>query len=169
MLGLKLIHVNLRGPWCQWSNYFAWYKQKRSMHHKISVKVNLWANKSGRHWQTTFTHVFYLNNFYIFWFEFHWNVFPMDKLMIIDNNSSLFQSMAWLPASIISLSELRRYVWINDNGPNDVCMHRQTPVGLNVQFSNIRRTLVGNEIVDHSDVVGASPVGAAPTTSSFST
>ena len=34
--------------------------------------------------------------------------------------------------------------------------------------SNIRRTLVGNKIVDHSDVVGASPVGAAPTTSSFS-
>ena len=27
--------------------------------------------------------------------------------------------------------------------------------------SNIRRTLVGNKIVDHSDVVGASPVGAA--------
>ena len=36
------------------------------------------------------------------------------------------------------------------------------------QVSNIRRTLVGNKIVDHSDVVGASPVGAAPTTSSFS-
>ena len=34
---------------------------------------------------------------------------------------------------------------------------------------NIRRTLVGYKIVDHSDVVGASPVGAAPTTSSFST
>ena len=37
------------------------------------------------------------------------------------------------------------------------------------QVSNMRRTLVGNKIVDHSDVVGASPVGAAPTTSSFST
>ena len=37
------------------------------------------------------------------------------------------------------------------------------------QVSNIRRTYVGNEIVDHSDVVGASPVGATPTTSSFST
>ena len=37
------------------------------------------------------------------------------------------------------------------------------------QVSNIRRTLVGNQIVDHSDVVGASPVGAATTTSSFST
>ena len=36
------------------------------------------------------------------------------------------------------------------------------------QVSNIRRTWVGNEIVDHSDVVGASPVGAAPTASSFS-
>ena len=37
------------------------------------------------------------------------------------------------------------------------------------QTSNIKRTLKCNKIVDHSDVVGASPVGAAPTTSSFST
>ena len=37
------------------------------------------------------------------------------------------------------------------------------------QVSNIRCTLVGNKFVDHSDVVGASAVGAAPTTSSFST
>ena len=37
------------------------------------------------------------------------------------------------------------------------------------QVSNTKRTLVGYKIVDHSDVVGASPVGAAPTTSSFST
>ena len=35
--------------------------------------------------------------------------------------------------------------------------------------SNIRRTLADNKIADHSDVVGASPVGAAPATSSFST
>ena len=37
------------------------------------------------------------------------------------------------------------------------------------QVSNISRTLVGNTIVDHSDVIETSPVGAAPTTSSFST
>ena len=37
------------------------------------------------------------------------------------------------------------------------------------ETSNISRTLVGSKIVDNSDVVGASPVGAAPTTSSFST
>ena len=37
------------------------------------------------------------------------------------------------------------------------------------QTSNISRTLVGTKIVDHPDVVGASPIGAAPTTSSFLT
>ena len=35
--------------------------------------------------------------------------------------------------------------------------------------SNISRTLVGNKIVDNSDVVGAAPTADAPTTSSFST
>ena len=45
----------------------------------------------------------------------------------------------------------------------------QDPDSIYRQFSNIRRTLAGYKIVDHSDVVGASPVGAAPTTSSFST
>ena len=39
--------------------------------------------------------------------------------------------------------------------------YRKTP--------NTSRTLVGNKIVDNSDVVGASPVGAAPTKFSFST
>ena len=52
----------------------------------------------------------------------------------------------------------------------------QMPGGINTRFSltyrqvsNIKPSLVGNYIVDHSDVTGASPVGAAPTTSSFST
>ena len=34
--------------------------------------------------------------------------------------------------------------------------------------SNISHSLVGNKIVDHSDVVGAVPTDDAPTTSSFS-
>ena len=37
------------------------------------------------------------------------------------------------------------------------------------QTSDISHTLAGNKIVDHSDAVGASPVGAAPITPSFST
>ena len=40
-------------------------------------------------------------------------------------------------------------------------MHNQTYI--------ISGTLVGNKIVDHTDVAGVSPVGAAPTTSSSST
>ena len=47
---------------------------------------------------------------------------------------------------------------LDDNDKQTVCR----------KVSNIRSTLVGNKIVDHSDVVGASPVGAAPTSSSFS-
>ena len=37
------------------------------------------------------------------------------------------------------------------------------------QTSNVRCPLVGKKIVDHSDVFGASPGGAVPITSSFST
>ena len=43
------------------------------------------------------------------------------------------------------------------------------PISNYIQNSNISSTLVGNEIDDHEDVVGASPVDAAPTTSSFVT
>ena len=40
----------------------------------------------------------------------------------------------------------------------------------NYRLTSIRRhSLLGNKIVDHSDVIGASPVGAAPTTTSFTT
>ena len=35
------------------------------------------------------------------------------------------------------------------------------------QTFNISRALVGNKSLDHSDVVGATPVGTAPITSSF--
>ena len=47
--------------------------------------------------------------------------------------------------------------------------HNDWPDSAYRKISNISRTLVGNKIVDNSYVVGASPVGAAPTTSSFST
>ena len=40
------------------------------------------------------------------------------------------------------------------------CTYRQT---------DMNRNLVGNNLADPSDVVAASPVGAAPTTSSLST
>ena len=42
-------------------------------------------------------------------------------------------------------------------------------ISINRQTPNIWRALIGNIIVDNSGVVGASPVGAAPTTSELST
>ena len=51
----------------------------------------------------------------------------------------------------------------NDHRPNTLVLYSYR------KTSNISRTLAGNKIVDNSDVVGASPVGPAPTTSSFST
>ena len=50
-----------------------------------------------------------------------------------------------------------------------IISHGIDPLWLDYRkVSNIRRTLVSNTIGDHSDIVGATPVGAAPTTSSFS-
>ena len=49
------------------------------------------------------------------------------------------------------------------------CRRYSTYMNYYRKTSNISRTLVGNKIVDNSDVVGALPFGAAPTTSSFST
>ena len=48
-------------------------------------------------------------------------------------------------------------------GPNGNLVTRPPPQEHDTycQTSDVRRTLVGNKIVDHSDVVGASPVGAA--------
>ena len=50
-----------------------------------------------------------------------------------------------------------------------ICQELPPPPPKYRKTSNISCTFVGNKIVDNSDVVGASPVGAAPTTSSFST
>ena len=71
------------------------------------------------------------------------------------------KSMCWLIVDV-SLEYFK-----DTSTDTDACQSLQS--NAYGQISNIRRTLLGNKIVDHSDVVGASPVGAAPTTSSFST
>ena len=83
--------------------------------------------------------------------------------------------MLWFRAKALTDKELTRILplrisikvmkWVLFNNKDRLPMnddsYRKT--------SNISRTLVGNKIVDNSHVIGASPVGAAPTTSSFST
>ena len=65
------------------------------------------------------------------------------------------------------------YRWTDGGGQGENYISLQLRYAVGIinyhKTSNISNTLVGNKIVDHSDVVGASPVGAALTTSSFST
>ena len=107
--------------------------------------------------------------------------------VLIDDKSTLVQVMAWCrQATSHYLSQcwpgymspygITRPWWVNYPGVscwpftimlsdqlNDICNHQYC------QTSNISHTLVGNKIVDHSDVVRASPVRAASATSLFST
>ena len=88
---------------------------------------------------------------YIFFYENHCILIPSSLKLVpwgpIDNKPELVQVMTWREqAASHYLNKCRS-------------KYRKT--------SNISRVLVGNKIVDHPDVVGASPVGAAPTTSSF--
>ena len=64
--------------------------------------------------------------------------------------------MRWnTPFFIVSIIFMHKYFHMSQHL---LMIYRKT--------SYISRTLVCNKTVDHSDVVGASPVGAAPTTSS---
>ena len=62
------------------------------------------------------------------------------------------------------------FLWYNYNHPSLILQSGTDEKRWTYyKTSNIRRNLVGNKIVDHSDVAGASPVGAALIISSFST
>ena len=85
---------------------------------------------------------------------------------------------SWKFSGSLSVTALHAYIiqyyidWLVQERRNfsalamELC-HSCTKPSIYRQVSNIRCTLEGNKIVDHSDVVGAAPVGAAPTTSSF--
>ena len=77
----------------------------------------------------------------------------LDLHMFVRVNSQALEQLYGYPSiSKVTLKETDRI------DVNLIITHRQA--------SDISRTLAGNKIVDHSDVVGAAPVGATPTTSS---
>ena len=102
-----------------------------------------------------------------------------------DDQSALVQVMAWCRQAT---SHHLGQCWprMASLGLNELRMARGLPLvfqtniwgsssatiilsSINSEYSqtpSVRRTLVGNKRVDRSDVVGASPVGAAPTSSS---
>ena len=132
----------------------------------------------------------FAGNIFVFGLKFHF-FYPKGP---INNKLALVQVMAWSPTDDKPVSEsntdqdLYRHLttmgsdeWVNLHGcqnrevrlkicnPDEMWPLTHCPQWQYRKTSNIRRTLVGNIIVDHSDEVGAAPVGAAPTTSSFST
>ena len=68
------------------------------------------------------------------------------------------------------LALIWRHDICNVHSDIDCLVHiKSTQRNMYSQTSNIKRILLDNKIVDHSHVVAALPVGAAPTTCSFST
>ena len=69
----------------------------------------------------------------------------------------------WIAMSWFEYSRILVQHQVNNNTTQNYTVryfiwHSNGKCGIYRQVSNIRRTLVGNKIVDHSDVVGASPV-----------
>ena len=86
----------------------------------------------------------------------------------VPRNGSIFVEVQLCTPFVIA------YFWHHLISLFYICIHTVSCAALYAtliypQTSNIMCNLIGNKIVDHSDVIGASPVGAAPTTSSFST
>ena len=103
-------------------------------------------------------------------------MFPFDDVIMIFcnlSNDSACQ-ICWYKKGIIWVNDGPVYWHIDPSRSLDgfklfPMLTSWWPGDVHNQTSDISRTLVGNNIVDHSDVVGASPVCAAPTSSSFST
>ena len=88
------------------------------------------------------------------------------------SKKSLFRCKRTIGMSYLTIFYSLQNVWLSLLIGLNTYTKAEATILLLVRYritSNISRTLVGNKIVDNSDVVGASPVGAAPTTSSFST
>ena len=103
---------------------------------------------------------------YILWI-YHIDGFVQDCSISIANALEILQSCTKPSICTLSISNVIHFT----HQASGVCCENFEDVvtGPQCQTSNIRHTLVGNKLVDHSDVVGASPIGTAPTTSSFLT
>ena len=110
-----------------------------------------------------------------FWFNanwalgniFHWNLNKNTTVFIHPNNQHVVCGMAViLPRPQCVNKKMTHMPFIK---PEMNYKERSQRFRIYRQISYISGPLWDNKIVDHSDVVGASPVDAAPTTSSLST
>ena len=116
------------------------------------------------------------------WWSYNVNIFLFSqKNLPLDDIAKILQLKTILLCRlfiiyIFKIISMMRHIWdFNDKDWRSLgcalimeSLLSHHAINIYCQTSNIRRAIVDNKIVDHSDVVGASPVGAAPTTSSFS-
>ena len=134
-----------------------------------------------------FSNGFSWTNLYEFWLKFHWSLFLGIHITIFQHwfRWWLAQAIIWTttPSHYLNLWCLvywRIYASLGLNEFNHrhmfmkfldkkcffFCNYRSDQIPSNLWY---KRTLRRNELVDHSSVIGASPVGAALTTSSLLT
>ena len=151
---------------------FSWMNSLlfHSNFHEVVPKIPIY-NKSAlaqvMAWRQTiltqFTDVYMGNLGYL---TDSWNMTAIFKSIISERmlwtmfvSTSFETALRWMPQNVVNVSI----------GSGTGMMSPATTGRIYHETSNISRTLVDDKIVDNSDVVGASPVCAAPTTSSFST
>ena len=126
-----------------------------------TVNLTHWGrDKMAAVSQTMFSNALSWMKMYEFRLKFQWSLFLRFQLTIFTH-----WFRYWL-GPVQATSHYLNQWWL-------VYWRIYASLGLNElnyhQTSTISCTLVDNNIVDHSDVVWASPVADAPTTSSFST
>ena len=154
MLGLKLNHVSKRGHRRQaniLTNYGLFYCR---IYASIGRNSSTDVNRRNRYRNVSKCHAFHLiilNKVSCMVVQACLYMYAYIVLYIVVCHAfNVFDGLFYCNAYCHMIMINRNY-----------CMYRQT--------SNLSRTLIGNKIVDHSDVVGTSPTAAAPTTSSFPT
>ena len=120
-------------------------------------------NNSGYFLLTAFTIVYIFNDPY---FSFFMSFLFVTRVAAIHFHTVCYRLPFWESPIILE-------IWCNKNALHKTIRSviRQGAPEMKVwmyrKTSNISRTLVCNTIGDHSDVVGATPVGAASTTSAY--
>ena len=130
----------------------------------ITSNQSFYSAADGHKYDLVFPHVHHSISLSVFPSITPWGFCPfLPKLMI-----GLTSNLAYAVLSILCVLEEIIHIIM---GCPVSCYFEFTIIIsiLRTPNSNISSTLVSNKSVDHSDVVGASPVSAAPTTSSFST
>ena len=162
-----LSHIVFKGQWTHIEmSHFTWHFMAL-INLKISLESNYTVSVLCNKYHIQFTEyvigAIISNRQHIPW-SFIWPIAIYETLVLTTNKSSIYQLNHWnrkqfRVVRIVSLFLRSKYViWVC---PTKHQFYHQT--------SNLLLTLVDNKLVDHSGVVGASPVDAAPNISSFST